>query len=248
MKPFLTANWTNLINATYAVNPDLLVPHLPQGVEPDIIEGKAFVSVVPFNFTNTKFLGMKVPFHVHFPEINLRFYVHRGGKRGVVFLTEYISKFFIKEIANRVYYENYRLAKLNSHVAENEKEIMVRHTLEKGAKKFFIEINAENNPALPARNSTEHFFEERFCGYSKTPPGKAMEFRVDHPSWEIYPVKHFKTDFDFGFLFGVEWNILNETKPVCVMLVKGSHVKMFPHRPLITAENLYKVQKPLSVS
>lgn len=237
MKAFLTANWTNLINATYALNPDLLLPHLPDGVELDIVGGKAFVSVVPFDFTETTFLGMKIPFHINFTEINLRFYVHRGEKRGVVFLTEYISKFFIKEIANRMYYENYALGKLASCIAETEKEISVTHTLEKNGRKFFIEVAGENKPCLPVHNSTEHFFEERFYGYSKTPIGKALEFRVEHPSWEIYPVKNFKTDFDFGFLFGEKWKCLNETKPHCVMLVKGSHVKMFPHRPLVTSSS-----------
>ena len=47
MKPFLTAGWTNLINITYAVPPEMLFPYLPKGVEPDIINGKAFVSLVP---------------------------------------------------------------------------------------------------------------------------------------------------------------------------------------------------------
>ena len=46
MKPFLKANWENLINISYAVNPDVLKPWLPNGLELDMQNGKAFVSLV----------------------------------------------------------------------------------------------------------------------------------------------------------------------------------------------------------
>ncbi len=33
MNTFLTARWKNLIMANYEVNPDVLLPYLPKGVE-----------------------------------------------------------------------------------------------------------------------------------------------------------------------------------------------------------------------
>src|SRR5579872_6019505 len=118
MKPFLTSNWTNLINITYAVNPEILLPWLPKGVEFDIIDGSAFVSLVPFDFTDTRFKGMYIPFHANFPEINLRFYVKHKNNKGVVFIKEFISKFSVKTIANIFYNENYETAMLKSNVNE----------------------------------------------------------------------------------------------------------------------------------
>jgi hypothetical protein len=72
MKPFLTARWSNLINVTFALKPDLLLPYLPKGVEPDVVNGSAFVSLVAFQFLDTAMFGKRVPFHGYFPEINLR--------------------------------------------------------------------------------------------------------------------------------------------------------------------------------
>ena len=105
--PFLTAHWRNLINLTYRVPPSLLKQHVPKGVELDIQEGDAFVSLVAFEFLNTKVKGLKIPFHVDFPEINLRYYVKYKGKNAVCFIREFVPKYCIATIANRLYNEPY---------------------------------------------------------------------------------------------------------------------------------------------
>jgi len=240
-KPFLTASWTNLINLTYAVDPSLLLPYLPKGTKLDMINGQAFVSLVPFDFTNTRFLSMRLPYHTDFPEINLRFYVSHKEKKGVVFLKEFIPRYFIKAIANTFYNERYECVRLKSYNMTANNELKVSHELKMGRKVFKVEVIASNECYVPVADSTEHYFEERFYGFSQTSRGEPLMFHVEHPSWELYPVKNFKIDFDFGFLFGGQWSFLNEAKPVCAMLVKGSEVKMFPHRKL---ESVFERTQP----
>jgi uncharacterized protein YqjF (DUF2071 family) len=55
------------------------------------------VSVVGFRFLDTRVLGVRVPWHSHFDEVNLRFYVRRrlpDGelRRGVVFVRELVPR------------------------------------------------------------------------------------------------------------------------------------------------------------
>ncbi|WP_317891064.1 DUF2071 domain-containing protein [Edaphobacter bradus] len=76
-KTFLTAEWRKLIMANYAVPEDLLLPYLPAGTELDLYNGSCYVSLVGFLFQNTRVRGIRVPFHVQFEEVNLRFYVRR---------------------------------------------------------------------------------------------------------------------------------------------------------------------------
>ena len=45
-RTFLTAEWRKLIMAQYEVDPAVLTPHLPPGVELDLYEGCCFVSLV----------------------------------------------------------------------------------------------------------------------------------------------------------------------------------------------------------
>ena len=55
---FLTARWSNLFLATYAVPEELLRPRLPEGLELDRPDGQCFVSLVAFDFLDTRVLGV----------------------------------------------------------------------------------------------------------------------------------------------------------------------------------------------
>lgn len=236
MKPFLTANWIHLINITYAVPPALLLPYLPAGTSLDIIDGYAFVSLVPFDFTDCRLGRIKIPFHTDFPEINLRFYVNYEGRRGVVFIKEFVSKFFIGTIANLFYYEHYKIAALTSATSNAGDTITVRHVL-KNKRKNSVKVTAGKKTFIPLKNTPEHFFEERYLGFCTDRQKQTLLFRVEHTPWELYPVKEYSIDFDFVSLLGKKWRFMNTQRPYLVMLIKGSAVKMFPHRVLEIKNN-----------
>ena len=93
---FLKAEWRNLIIINYEVKPEILKKHVPFGTELDLYKGKCYLSLVGFLFLNTKVLGIKIPYHINFAEVSLRFYVKRlennEWKRGVVFMKEIVPK------------------------------------------------------------------------------------------------------------------------------------------------------------
>ena len=78
---FLKAEWRKLALANYIIDKELLVKYLPVGTELDLWNGNCYVSLVGFMFVNTKLLGLKIPFHTNFEEVNLRFYVKRFDKQ-----------------------------------------------------------------------------------------------------------------------------------------------------------------------
>jgi uncharacterized protein len=98
-RPFLTANWRNVAMLQYEVPPTILRPLVSRGTELDSWQGHTLVSVVGFQFLDTRVLGMPVPFHRNFEEVNLRFYVRRripeGWRRGVVFIREIVPRWII---------------------------------------------------------------------------------------------------------------------------------------------------------
>src|SRR3954466_2077062 len=103
--PFLTAEWRNLCLFTYALEPARLEPYLPPGCTLDTKDGRAFVSLVGFEFARTRVLGVSWPGYRAFPEINLRFYVRHGDTRGVSFIGEIVPKRFIAWLARSLYNE-----------------------------------------------------------------------------------------------------------------------------------------------
>ena len=112
---FLTAAWRKLIMAQYEVAPQLLERRLPPGLELDLYEGRCFVSLVGFLFDRVRILGLPVPFHTRFEEVNLRYYVRRrlpdgSSRRGVVFVSEIVPKPAIALVASALYGEAYATA------------------------------------------------------------------------------------------------------------------------------------------
>ena len=111
VQPFLTANWRYLAMLNYVVDPRLITPLVPAETEIDFENGETFLSVVGFLFLDTRLLGLPIPLHRDFEEVNLRFYVRRKSadtwRRGVVFIRELVPRRAIALVARTFYGENY---------------------------------------------------------------------------------------------------------------------------------------------
>ena len=95
----------------YVVDPRLITPLVPAETEIDFENGETFLSVVGFLFLDTRLLGLPIPLHRDFEEVNLRFYVRRKSadtwQRGVVFIRELVPRRAIALVARTFYGENY---------------------------------------------------------------------------------------------------------------------------------------------
>lgn len=227
-RPFLTARWSNLFLATYAVPPELLTPRLPPGLELDQRDGQVFVSLVAFDFLDTRVLGIPWPGFRNFAELNLRFYVRRGSERGVVFIREFVPHRLVAWIARTVYNEPYLAAPLHSQVTEDTSSITVEHRLTWGRKTQLIRATGRKPGIRPPDDSVEHFFKEHTWGYGVSRRGETIRYAVHHPVWDIYPVQSYRLDVDFGQVYGPEWHWLALATPYSTVLAAGSTVAVYP--------------------
>src|SRR4051794_16969630 len=108
---FLTADWRSLAMLNYEVEPAVLRKLVPPGTEHDSFDGCIYVTMVGFLFLQTRVLGVPIPGHLNFEEVNLRFYVRRRAgeewRRGVVFVKEIVPRYAIAAVARGIYNENY---------------------------------------------------------------------------------------------------------------------------------------------
>ncbi len=223
---FLRARWENLCLITYSVTPSVLEPLMPKGLRADTINENVFISLVAFDFLDTRVKGMKIPFHVNFPEINLRFYVRNNEKRGVVFIREFVPKYFIALFARMLYNENYKSIKMKSGITVND-ERRVIHDININGIKYSVKVTAENKPYMPSESSLEHFFKEHEWGFGKSKSGETLMYRVEHPHWKTFPVINYDLNFDYGKIYGSRWEFLNRQKPFNITLAFGSEIKVF---------------------
>ncbi len=235
-KVFLTAEWRKLIMANYVVDPLVLQSFLPAGTELDHYNNKCFVSLVGFMFKKVKIKGFSIPWHRHFPEVNLRFYVkykeNDQWKRGVVFISEIVPKPAITFVANTLYKEHYTTMPMKHDWIEEENELLVRYEWKKGNRWSKLQVVSETFATSLVINSEEEFITEHFWGYSAVSVNKTAEYHVMHPRWEIYKVKEYMIECDFETIYGTKFSFLNKEKPVSVFLAEGSPVTIFSKKVL----------------
>ncbi len=228
--PFLTATWSNLLLFTYAIDPEILRPRLAEGLELDTIDGEAFVSLVAFDFLNTRVKGISFPGFRNFPEINLRFYVREpaNGRRGVMFVRELVPSLVIAWTAQALYNEPYVTASMKSQVVRDETALTVRHDWTYKGRSHAVEVVSSPELRDAEPDSLEHFFKEHEWGYGKARSGAALVYTVNHVRWPVHDVVRHTVDVDFARLYGQEFEPLNRAEPMSIMHAKGSAVEVYP--------------------
>ncbi len=248
---FLTAEWRKLIMAQYEVAPEVLLPHLPRGLELDLYQGRCFVSLVGFLFDRVRILGVPVPGHTRFEEVNLRYYVKRklpaeqaarektieaGYRRGVVFLSEIVPRHAITAVARALYGEAYSTAAMRRlwssqgpdarAVRHGEKPLEVHYEWKHKGLWQSVAVRTGNELQRMQPGSMEEFITEHYWGYTPQRAGGTAEYAVEHRRWEVYPVQEYRIAADFGSLFGPAFAGLGARAPDHVLLAEGAPVRI----------------------
>lgn len=225
---FLSASWENLIMANYTMNPEVLKPYLPHGVELDLYNNNAYVSLVGFMFKRTHLFNIPIPIVGTFEEINLRFYVKRveGNtiKRGVVFINETVPYKLVAWLANKLYKEHYMAIPTKNiiDIRNSEKRIRYDWKINNAWNHISVRAVVENETMVPG--SIEEFIFEHYYGYTKINENLSQEYKVNHPRWKVNRVKEHSIHCDFTSMYGKHFSFLSNQEPDSVILAEGSPI------------------------
>jgi uncharacterized protein len=226
---FLTADWRNLLMFNYAVDPVLLQRFVPYGTELDAFEGRTYVSLVGFEFNQTRVAGVAVPFHRSFEEVNLRFYVRRAGRRGVVFIRELVPKLAVAAIARIAFGENYSRVPMSHsiHLRPNTGVVEAEYCWGSGPGRCSMRLETYESSFVPPDNSLGQFITEHYWGYAAQSDGSGLEYEVQHPRWLVREAKTAKFSGDAAHYYGAEFGKLLMLAPDSAFLAEGSPVTVF---------------------
>ncbi len=224
---FLTAKWLDLVMANYEVDAALLAEHVPEGTALDLYEGRCFLSLVGFMFEDTRVLGLPIPFHINFEEVNLRFYVRRTleseVRQAVTFIREIVPRAMVSFVARVAYGEPYETWKM-SH---SRNESLVEYTWSKRGVKNRLAATIGASNGVPGPHSLEHFIVEHYWGYTRRSERRTDEYLVEHPPWELYGVTNRAIEVDFGATYGDKFAFLTNQRPYSILYAKGSEVAVY---------------------
>jgi len=216
----------------YDVDRSALKALVPRGTELDEWRGRTYLSVVGFLFRNTRVLGLPIPFHRNFEEVNLRFYVRRqtqeGWRRAVVFVKEMVPRAAIALVARAFYNEKYVAVPMDHEVRlapdEPRRIESVSYRWDFAGRRNRLSVSVAGDPRPPVAGGHEEFIAEHYWGYSVQRDGGTCEYHVRHPPWLVAPATHAELDCDVGRVYGEEFIPFLASNPVSAFLAEGSEV------------------------
>lgn len=229
---FLTAEWRYLAMLNYEIDPNVLTLFVPAGTELDFWNGKTFVSLVGFYFRDTRIAGFPIPFHRHFEEVNLRFYVRRKAddswRRGVVFIKELVPRRAIAFVARTFYNENYFALPMSHRIEKVRDEIKsVAYSWQFSGRENFLKVTTCGKARPLIENSLQEFITEHYWGYATQRDGSTKEYRVEHPRWNVWQTTAAEFHCDIANLYGGNFCDFFNQPPSSAFLADGSKVKVY---------------------
>ncbi|WP_293027816.1 YqjF family protein [Natronococcus sp.] len=221
--------WRHLLFASWPVEPALVDARLPDGLEPDTYDGRAWLSIVPYRNVAVRPRGVPARMGFGLPELNLRTYVRRDGDSGVYFFSldaEGVLGVVAARLTHRLPYYNARIEmQLGSrHVSFASER---RHP---GAAPVRFECRYEpvGEPFTPDPGSLAAFLTERYRYYTTGRRGELRSADLSHERWSLRPAT---VAVETNTLFEANGFDAPATSPICYYS-PGVDVVSSRNRPL----------------
>ena len=212
---------------SYVVDSHLIAPLVPSGTEIDFENGETFLSVVGFLFLDTRLLGLPIPLHRDFEEVNLRFYVRKKSadtwRRGVVFIRELVPRRAIALVAHTFYGENYVAVPMKHEIEDLDGNVKVEYSWRRDRKWESLKMDAVGESQLIPAGSHAEFITEHYWGYTALRSG-CSEYRIEHAHWKIWNASSFELNADTAALYGEQFLETLSQPPRSAFIADGSPI------------------------
>lgn len=196
--------WNRAIFLHFEVPYDVLRALVPEDLEIDDLDGKYYVSIVPFTMENIRPRNLPaVSFISDFDEINVRTYVKMKGKPGVYFLNIEVGKSlsaFVSRTVSGLPYEKSEMKRTtDTYMSLNEK------------KRFFLKAKYEIGDIVQTKTSLDKWLTERYCLYVYVDE-ELYRYEIHHKEWEVHTISFETLEFDYriGELHLTEDNVISQ--------------------------------------
>jgi len=180
--------WLDLAFFHWKVDVELIRAQLPEGLEVDLFEGEAWISVVPFRMTDVMLRGVPgIPGVSNFPELNVRTYVTRNGKPGVWFFSLDATKPLAVWAAKAFFHLPYFTARME---CSGYDEIQYNSVRSEDGGAFEATYRPTGEVFESEVGSIEEWLSERYCLYAESKKGDLFCGEVQHVKWPLQEVEY----------------------------------------------------------
>jgi uncharacterized protein YqjF (DUF2071 family) len=183
--PVMIHRWETLTFLHHPLDPEEVQQLLPDGLEVDTFQGRAWVGLVPFAMRIRAPWLPAVPWLSVFPETNVRTYV-RGpdGRRGIWFLSLDVPRLAAVATARATYRLPYCWSRMRLRHDGPEVRYESNRRWPAGDASSLVVVDVGNDLAPGEATELEHFLTARWGLYSWLRRGLAYA-PVEHRAWPL---------------------------------------------------------------
>ncbi|MFK7918236.1 MAG: YqjF family protein [Ilumatobacter sp.] len=186
---WLRNRWENLAFVHWAYEPEVVQALLPDGLEVDTFDGKAYVSLVPFEMrAATPRLVPPLPWLSSFAETNVRTYVvDSDGNRAVWFFSLEADRLAIVAFARSLLGFPYVWSDLTVEAADGWRRYETWKRRWPRRPRSTTAVAIEIGDVIHEPDDLDHFLTARWGTVTQWPQqrGPLRHHPVDHPAWEL---------------------------------------------------------------
>ena len=185
--------WNEALFLHFAVPAAEIEQQLPKGIELDVFEGQAYLSVVCFRMQNIRPRYLPAwDWLSDFYEINVRTYVKKDGKAGVYFLSIEAEKTAAAWLARTLSGLPYQKTKLRKKA----------NTYRNTAHQTSLNVSFEPKEELQQPSPLELWLTERYCLYLDKKK-KLHRYEIHHIPWPLQAVEINHMELDYSSIHPV---------------------------------------------
>lgn len=191
--------WHNILFAHWKADTSSLIKLIPEGLEPDLFNGEAWISLAAFTLKNLRphFVPACAPVS-DFHEINMRTYVLRNNKPGIYFLSLEAQKNLSAFIGRAFTGLNYHKSEIN-HLSDFHESV-------NREKLFYLKTHFQPSSEIAPKTELDRWLTDRYCLFQEI-SGKIYEHDIHHEEWILKPVaiSSFEINYRFKGLLINDW-------------------------------------------
>jgi hypothetical protein len=188
----MTQRWNDLLFAHWPVPASSIAAILPEGLEPDIFQGSAWLGVVPFWLDRIKVRGLpNLPGMRSFPDLNVRTYVRDAntGTPGMYFFSLDATNLLAVALAHTFFHLPYHWAEMRlDQRTEREFSFSSRRRFTSEPVMFkarYRGLGPTRKLAEASNGTLEYFLMERSSLFTCNRQGQAVRSSLHHVPWPL---------------------------------------------------------------
>lgn len=231
-KVLFKARFSELVALNFSIDPTILEPRVPKGLELDFFKDETYVSLVAMMLRDVRVFGFPIHIASGFEEFNLRFYVRRKVgdtyQKGACFLKDYVSGSAAAWILGRIFKAEFGRLKLkhkNSGFDPTDEGAIPEVDYQWKVDDHWnrIRIKARERIQRTGTDTKVGFILNHNNAYSSR-DGMTLEYAVARPQWQVWNAAQANFTCDVKRLFGAEFVKPLARRPASVFVTAGSEV------------------------